>query len=96
MFLMVRNDLFHTEQQNRNIMNIQEKPELTNTNTEEQQTGQKDFFNVRKLLMSQTRKESESNYIGFPEEDNHKSKHLKKHHSVTNKIYNRDLMVQRT
>ena len=78
MFLMVRNDLFQIEPQNVNSRNIQEKPTLTVTKNEELQTGQKDFFNVRKLLMRQTRKESESNYIGFPEEDNHKSKHLKK------------------
>ena len=72
MFLMVRNDLFHTEQQNGNIKNIQEEPELTVTKTEEQQTGQKDFFNVRKILMTQARKESESNYNRFAEKEMNK------------------------
>ena len=93
MFLMVRNDLFHTEEQNRNIKNIQEKPELTVTKTKEQQTGQKDFFNVRKILMTQARKESVSNCNQFAEKDIDKSKPLEKHQSVTNKIYNRDRMV---
>ena len=87
---MVRNDLFHSEQQNENSKNIQEKPELTVTKTIEQQTGQKDLFNVRQFLMRQTRKECESSYKCFAEKDTNKSKHLEKHHSITNKIYNED------
>ena len=57
MFLMVRNDLFHTEQLKGNSENIQEKPKLTYTNMEEMQTKQKEFFGVCKFLIEQTQKE---------------------------------------
>ena len=72
MFLMVRNDLFHTEQMKGNSENIQEKPKLTYTNMEEMQTKQKGFFGVRKFLIDQTRKELVSNYNCFDENENHK------------------------
>ena len=72
MFLMVRNDLFHTEQLKGNSENIQEKPKLTYTNMEEMQTKQKEFFGVRKFLIDQTRKELASNYNCFDENENRK------------------------
>ena len=72
MFLMVRNDLFHTEQLKGNNENIQENPKLTYTNMEEIQTKQKEFFGVRKFLIDQTRKELASNYNCFDEKETHK------------------------